>query len=367
MSQIMKLSDKQSTFRILAFTDTHIDDWVERAVYTWEAIERTIQEEHPDLVVFVGDNVTGGDNRKRLEDFCNNLDCLGVPWCPVLGNHEGDNPASVRRDFMVQRFAQSEYSLIEAETKYLKNGEKVAGEGNTALHLQNSEGKIITSLIFLDTGTDLDEEEKLRLGFPAEKSKDGFLRESQIAWYKEVLAERDIMAVSERDSKAPVVVFGHYPLQEYKEAYELATELDTKYEAGVERARVEADGSKKTATWLFGYRREGICAQTCNTGLFEIMRDSGIRHTYICGHDHVNDFRVEYQGVKLFYNAPGSYSSYNVLSKGDKITVGRTNKLLQGCNLYTIHLDGQMDVEYINYADRYPDMQDGVMKVIRLK
>ncbi len=359
MSRELKISKNKKEFRILSFTDTHIDDWADRAVYTWKAIEETIKAEKPDLVVFVGDNVTGGDNRQRLKDFCNNLDRLGVPWAPILGNHEGDNPISVRRKEMVERFAQSEYCLIESEVKFLENGEQVEGEGNTVIHIKNDAGEIVTTLFFLDSGTDLTEEEKCALGFPVEKSKDGFLRESQIAWYKEELQKRH--------SQAPVMVFAHYPLQEYKEAYELATEEDRSYEADVEKKARGVNGEEKTAKWLFGYRREGICAQTVNTGMFSAMRDSGVKHTYICGHDHVNDFRVEYQGVNLFYNAPGSYSSYNVLSKGDKITVGRTDKLLQGCNIFTIHEDKTMDTEYINYADRYPEMQEGVMQVIRLK
>ncbi len=349
MSRELKFTGTNNQFRILSFTDTHIDDWAERAVYTWKAIEETIKTEQPDLVVFVGDNVTGGDNRQRLEEFCDNMDKLGVPWCPVLGNHEGDNPMSVLRETMVERFARSQYCLLESETKFLENGEQVSGEGNTVIHIKNSADQIAASLFFLDTGTDLTTEEKVKLGFDTEKSKDGYLKESQIAWYKEELLKRK--------SDTPVIIFGHYPLEEYKEAYELATENDTCYEQNI---------IKNDAKWFFGFRREKICAQTVNTGMFAAMRDSGIKHTYICGHDHINDFRVEYQGVNLFYNAPSGYSSYNVLSRAAKITVGKTDKLLQGCNKYILDECGKMNVEYINYADRYPKMQNGVIKVIRL-
>ncbi|MBP3544023.1 MAG: metallophosphoesterase, partial [Lachnospiraceae bacterium] len=60
-------SDKP--FKILGFTDTHLDDYADRFEVTLKLMVETIQTEKPDMVVFVGDNVTGGDNRDRAEHF----------------------------------------------------------------------------------------------------------------------------------------------------------------------------------------------------------------------------------------------------------------------------------------------------------
>lgn len=338
-----------STFRILAFTDLHLDDYAECGYYTWKALKKTIQKEVPDLVLFLGDNITGGDNKNRLEEFCNGMDDLGVLWCPILGNHEGDNPLSVTRKQMVHRFAWSQNCLMEADEKYLSTGEKVDGEGNYVIHLLNEKEQIMSTLVFLDCGVCIDQEEKERLGLSLESTAYDYIKPSQIRWYQEILAKRD--------SKAPVIVLGHIPLVEYDEAYDNATEHDTSYEHGVTKER--------ESKWLYGYRRERICSSGYNTGMFAAMRDSGVKNTYICGHDHINDFRVEYQGVQLMYNIMSGYSSYNVISKKNKITVGKTDKLLQGCSLYTIGENGYFDVEAINYEDRYPEMQEGVREVIR--
>ena len=71
-------------------------------------------------------------------------------------------------------------------------------------------------------------------------------------------------------------------------------------------------------------------------------------------------------GINLWYNIPGGYNAYNVLSNRDRIKVGRTDRLLQGCNIYTFFEDGRLFAEDIRYEDRYPQEQEGLRKIIRL-
>lgn len=52
-------------FKMLGFTDLHLDDFEACFALTLKLMEETIRTEQPDLVVFAGDNVTGGDNRAR--------------------------------------------------------------------------------------------------------------------------------------------------------------------------------------------------------------------------------------------------------------------------------------------------------------
>ena len=128
-------SDKP--LKIIGFTDTHIDDYAERLEVTLKMIQEAVKTEQPDLVVFVGDNVTGGDNRARAERFQQMMTDLQVPWAPVLGNHEGDNPMSVLRSEMVDIFRKSPYCLIPAEKPVLANGTPVYGDTNYILEFKN--------------------------------------------------------------------------------------------------------------------------------------------------------------------------------------------------------------------------------------
>lgn len=354
-----KAGGERKAFRVLAATDLHLDAPDKFSDYynacsekAWELFKRTVEQEKPDLIVFVGDLVTGGANVERMERFCREMDELGIFWCPLLGNHEGDNPYSISRAAMVKRFSEAEYCLMEGEKKKLPDGTAVYGNGNYALHLLNDEEKVFYTLFFIDGGTDMNEEEieRYHVVLPPGKTEYEFIEPSQIEWYRGVLAEQP--------EGVPSVIFSHIPLQEYKEAYEFITENDTKFDFGVP----DEEGNCLET----GYRREGICCSNLQAGMFRAMQESGSTHTFICGHDHVNDFRLTYKGINLWYNIPGGYNAYNVLSNRKWIKVGKTDKLLQGCNVYTFRDDGRLEVEDIRYEDRYPEEQEGLRKIIRL-
>ena len=65
---IRKISSDKP-LKVIGFTDTHIDDYADRLEVTLKMIQVAVKEEKPDLILFVGDNVTGGDNRARAERF----------------------------------------------------------------------------------------------------------------------------------------------------------------------------------------------------------------------------------------------------------------------------------------------------------
>jgi predicted MPP superfamily phosphohydrolase len=195
---------KDRPFKIVGFTDTHIDDYAERLEVTMKLMVETIKAEQPDLVLFLGDNVTGGDNRARAERFQRTLTELQVPWAPVLGNHEGDNPMSVLRGEMIEIFRKSPYCMVPKDKAVLEDGTEVFGETNYTLLLQNEVGEVVHKLIFLDCGPDTTPEELLKYGIVTDKKNpDGFLKESQIAWYRDQV-KRDTW---------PSMVFCHIPLQ----------------------------------------------------------------------------------------------------------------------------------------------------------
>ena len=87
-------------FRVLMFTDTHLNGKKDKDNLTVSYIVKNITEQKPDLVIFGGDNVSSGFNKKRTNEFARLMDALGVYWAAVLGNHEGEGFLAVSREEM---------------------------------------------------------------------------------------------------------------------------------------------------------------------------------------------------------------------------------------------------------------------------
>lgn len=317
---------KDRPLKVLGFTDTHMDGNYDCYIWTLRLIRETIEAEKPDLVLFVGDNVTGGgDNGLRAEAFTQVMTQLKTPWAPILGNHEGDNPESVSRAEMVEIFKKSPYCLIPAEKTKTADGRVLFGDTNYAVSLLNDEGKVCHKLIFLDGGDEMSAADKAKYGLenPPRYAYD-FLKEEQIAWYREEVRRDD----------CPSMVFCHIPLPEFWDA--------------VEQGEL-----------LAGAKRENICSPLYNSGMFDAMLEEGKSIAYITGHDHINDFRIRYKGIDCIYNRMSGFSSYNVISKK------QGDRLMQGCSVYTIDAEGNVDFGDIIYADRFPQYYDAIYAIVR--
>lgn len=316
---------KDRPLKVLGFTDTHLDGYPGCYRMTSKLLKETIETEKPDLVVFVGDNVTGGDNRTRAHEFTQLMTELNVPWAPAIGNHEGDNAASISREEMISIFMTSPTCLIPSVKAKLADGSDVWGVANYSVPLYNEDGKMVQRFIFMDGGDGMSDEDRVRLGFADyPKFVYDFIKENQIAWYREEI----------KNDECPSMIFCHIPLPEHVDA--------------VEKGEL-----------LAGYNLEGICCSKYNSGMFAAMKEEGKTMAFVVGHDHVNASRYLYEGVQFIYNRMSGLSSYNAISSKGK------DKLMQGCSIYYIHEDGQVTFDEILYEDRYPQYHDDIYAVIR--
>ena len=310
---------KDSPFRILSFTDQHICDVGECSRWTLHLMEETIRAESPDLLVFVGDNVTGGENRERARDFAARLHALGIPWCPILGNHEGDNPASIGRVEMMNIFRTSPLCLLPPHGALREEG-----VGAYCVPILRADGSTCHKLLFFDCGLYLTAAQKEAWGLPSRAREEQPISQEQLLWYRARVREDD----------CPSTVFCHVPLP----AYAIACE---------------------EGALLAGKRRERVCCSACPDGLFDAMCEEGKSVAMVAGHDHINDFDILYRGIRLIYNRMSGFDSYNAISK--KVE----SRLLQGATLYTIDVDGNFSRDDILYEDRYPQYMEDIYRVIR--
>ena len=316
---------KDRPLKILSFTDMHLDYVEERYALAIKLLQQTIREEQPDLVLFVGDNVTCYNDQVRAREFAEVMAELQVPWCPVLGNHEGDSEGRLSREEMADVMSRAPYCMMPEEKPALADGTPVWGCTNYAVPLFDEDGKICFKLIFLDGGSDLSDEELAGYGLTRKKNHEyDFLKDSQIAWYREEMRKDD----------CPSMIFCHIPLPEYQDAWE-------------------------QGQLLSGSKLENICCSCYNNGMFDAMCEEGKTIAYVTGHDHINDFRVLYKGIQLIYNRMSGFSSYNVISKK------QGHKLMQGCSVYYVDADGKVDFDDIIYHDRYPQEREEMYRVVR--
>lgn len=316
---------KDRPLKILSFTDMHLD-WDEgQRIATLKAFRETIETEKPDLVTMVGDNVVGHAGEERTRALAALMTELKMPWAPVLGNHEGDMEGRVPRKDGIDMFKESPYCLIPEKEPVLEDGTVVWGNANYSVPLYNDKGEICFRLIFMDGGSHATDEDLAEVGLTRVHNNEyEWLKESQIAWYKETI----------KNDTCPSMIFCHIPLPEYNDAFE--------------KGEV-----------LCGIKGERVSCASYNSGMFDAMVESGKTICYVTGHDHVNDYHALYKGIRLIYNRASGYSSYNALTKK------ASDKLMQGCSIYYIDYEGKISFDEVVYEDRYPQYREEVYRVIR--
>ena len=119
----------------------------------------------------------------------------------------------------------------------------------------------------------------------------GWIALDQIDWYTKTSNE---LTAKNGGQPLPSLAFFHIPLPEYHEAV-----LDEK-------------------AYLVGTRKEVACAPKINTGLGASMLQAGDVMGVFVGHDHVNDYVVNWRGILLGYGRyTGGSTVYHDIPQGN--------------------------------------------------
>ena len=308
-------------FKILMFTDTHLA-WLDKKqpiknhTRTVEELVQNITREKPDLVLVGGDNVTSGFNRIRSHQFARIFEKLGVYWGGVLGNHEGDNTFSIRRNTMVKIFSSYDHCLMRQG----KAG--VDGDCNYVIRILNDDGSLKQAVICFDSFDEMSDEMKKEHGYDPSEGVYDVIKPSQIDWYTSQIAD-----MKQTYGKCPSVALMHIPLTQYADAAEAV--------------------EKGEARFLWGDKREGVCCGGFDSGLFDAIKQSGSTTAVFCGHDHLNNYGINWQGITLSYIEPSGYGAYGMAKRG-----APESEWLQGYTRLVLADNGSFTVEQIRNSEK---------------
>ncbi|KAI8645473.1 Metallo-dependent phosphatase-like protein [Parasitella parasitica] len=269
--KILQLADLHFTNEEGSCQDIPVDMDCNGDATTIEYMERMLDREEPDLVVFSGDNINGGgvsDARAATFKFAEPVVKRKIPWAVVFGNHDDEN--DLTREELLEVMKRMPYSLTE------RGPVDLPGIGNYILKVYSNNTNSAAhdfTMYFLDSHA-----------YPLEEGQDGydFIKSEQLDW---------VIASASTFQKLPTspaaAAFFHIPIWEYHQ------ENDNKPVVKLGDAREEVSSPKKN-----------------KLSALEAFKTAGDIKVTSCGHDHVNDYCLEKEGIQLCYAGGAGVGGY---------------------------------------------------------
>lgn len=302
--------DKNGEFKIMHICDCQ-DEYP--AIETMlKFIDAALKEYQPDVVVLGGDNTTASKETKAqaIEELCNVFVENKTYFTLVFGNHDREQGHENDELLPMYQLYGKGYCLAYDEVPALH------GTATHNLPVMSSDGtKIKFNLWMFDSGSHYIDDEGNDLGFY------DCVREDQIKWYEDTSKALEGLA----GGKVPSLAFQHIVVGEVYEAlfHESAVDL------GV--LTPKANGKiysffPKTENVLDGFLFEFPCPSEKNHGQFDAMVNRGDVLAVFSGHDHINSYTTELDGVKII-NTPGvTFEAYgNDIVRGVRMITVKEN------------------------------------------
>lgn len=330
-------------FKIVQLTDVHIGGGNmsgRKDASAITAVATMLAAEKPDLVVVTGDiaypvpfQAGTFNNKTGAKTFAELMEALGVYWTLGFGNHDTEAYSYYSREDIAKFYSSDKYP----HCIFVDGPADVDGSGNQVIKVKNSDGVITQALFVLDSHSYIDGD---IFGI---KWKYDNIHENQIDWYKTRVAQlnaENSNAIASAKSSNPdkdyssvanvkSLAFFHIPLTEYKDAW---TEFENN--GYKDNDEVQYHGGLLGET---GDR--AIYCGIHEDNLFETMLELGSTKGVFCGHDHLNNFSLNYKGIELSYGYSVDYLAYVGINKRGS---------QRGCTTITVKPDGTFAIEKNN-------------------
>ncbi len=308
-------------FRVLHITDIHdvepvMDDDEIREIpnnkdrETINVIEELVKKTNPDLVVFGGDNISGYWEeftydyvKSTIERITAPIRKRNIPLCVVFGNHDGEE--GFHTEF--QMLMYMEYENCRSNL----NDADIRGCGNCCVTVNSSKSDEPALAIWLvDSGDYMIDENG--------KQHYDYVHKDQIEWYEKRAEE---LKKANGGVSVPAILFQHMPVQQELDFIKEVSENDD-YD-------FERDGKYfKTVGVIEGRWREYPCPANITENhrdQFESWQKTGDIFAAFFGHDHVNDFHINVEGIDLYQTLGAGYFTYGE-ERGGRLIILDENK-----------------------------------------
>jgi len=324
-------------FHILVIPDAHQTAEVDfnLIAYIEAAIKyMTVEQQSPlDLVIFLGDNVTGSgaasvtEITKAVNALLAPVLAAQIPYTLVFGNHDyGDIPDIVKAGLSREQLlniwkAAGEYTVEvegesgpEQETRsyFAEPDDEYASAtgGVTNFYYQITKNDTLYAQLFLfDIGSK-------KIG---DEGYD-YVREDQLEWFK---------GINDENADVPTLVFQHIPLPEvYTKGYFYKSPCNWALPGTKNIMGTNYFGLANFDN-MIGTVLEAPCPPNHSDGEFEYLTEQGNVQAVLFGHDHVNNYVAKFPSKNIhLVQLPGaawngSYGTY--LVRGGSFVTIRNN------------------------------------------
>ena len=132
----------------------------------------------------------------------------------VYGNHDAETRRTHTKTQLSEYLESLEYCFFD------RGPEDVDGEGNYYYNVTDDSGKIIMSLMMMDSN--------MYYRDPVTGQDDGYdcFHENQIAWYEKTIKSIAQNVNGDENQVVPSLAFFHIPMREYLTGYETAKKME---------------------------------------------------------------------------------------------------------------------------------------------
>lgn len=279
-----------TAYKILQITDVHILNDEKKDAKAFKTITAMVETTNPDMIILTGDLTSEKENFTAFKTGCAFLESFNIPWAFVFGNHEGldikyEENEVLDPEKIADRQTLSDYLESLPNCIYEAGDENADGMGNYYYNVTDDNGKVITSLIMMDSHR-----------YDEENGGYDHFHDNQIEWYENTIKSIAKDVNGDESKVVPSLAFFHVPMQEYMTAY---------------------DEAKATDNLLWGFRfpkEDGTPA--VDDQMFEKMEELGSTKGCFAGHDHMNNFSVMKNGIRLTYGLSCDHNIYMVPVRG---------------------------------------------------
>lgn len=284
-----KRSD-DTAFTVLQVTDPHILNNEKKDAKAYKTITAMVEQTEPDMIMVTGDITSEKENYTAFKSFCTFMEEFKIPWGFVFGNHEGldiryepdevlDPEKITDRETLSNYLESLEYCIYE------RGDENADGMGNYYYTVHKDDGSALMSLIMMDSHS-----------YDEENSGYDHFHDNQIEWYKNTVKQIAKEENGDESKVIPSLAFFHVPMQEYMTAYDEAKGADNRL-------------------WGFRFPKEDG-TPAVDDQMFETMLELGSTKGCFAGHDHMNNYSVNYKGIRLTYGLSCDHNIYVVPFRG---------------------------------------------------